>query len=406
MLTDAKCRNAKPADKPFKLADGGGLHLFVSPAGGRTWRFRYERTGVERLLTIGPYPAISLADARAARDTAKALLRAGQDPCAAKKDARVPVAIAFERGFEAIAREWHALHVPAWTARHAKEVLDSLAAHVFPAIGAKHLSLIKPPEVLEVIRAIEARPAVETARRVRQRISAVFCYAVAAGLCENDPAAPVKGALAPLKRSRQPALVELSDARDVLARAEAVPAHPATRLALRFLALTAVRPGEVRGARWSEFDGLDGDSPVWRIPAERMKMKRVHVVPLSGAALDVLTAARSIAGGAALVFPSSRHAHRPLSENAMGYLLNRAGYHHRHVPHGWRATFSTVMNERFPADRAVIDLMLAHLPKDHTEAAYNRAAHMKRRRELAVEWADLLSSGLAPAADLIEGARR
>ena len=208
-----------------------------------------------------------------------------------------------------------------------------------------------------------------------------------------------------MAKGRQPAVTELAEARAVLARAEAQPAHPLTRLALRLLALTAVRPGEIRGAAWAEFEGLDGAEPLWRVPAERMKARREHLVPLARQAVAALEAARPLSGRGPLVFPSARHAHRPMSENAIGYLLNRAGYHHRHVPHGWRATFATVMNERHRHDRQVIDLMLAHAPRDKTEGAYNRAAHLARRRELAQAWADLLLEGAPKAAELV-GARR
>jgi integrase len=171
------------------------------------------------------------------------------------------------------------------------------------------------------------------------------------------------------------------------------------------LALTVVRPGEIRGATWSEFEALDGSAPLWRIPAARMKAKREHLVPLARQAVDVLLATRPLTGRGPLVFPNARHAHRPMSENAIGYLLNRAGYHSRHVPHGWRATFSTVMNERFRADRHVIDLMLAHAPQDKTESAYNRALHLDRRRELVQVWADLLLDGALDSGALVHGRR-
>jgi integrase len=260
--------------------------------------------------------------------------------------------------------------------------------------------------VLKVLREIEDRPAPETARRVRQRVSAVFVYAIALGIGETDPAAIVRGAMAPVVKTRQPAITDLVEARAVLAAVEAQPAHPVTKLANRLLALTAVRPGELRGARWGEFEGLDGDQAVWRIPADRMKMKREHLVPLSRQAVAVIAATRTLTGRCPLVFPSSRHAHHPMSENAIGYLLNRAGYHGRHVPHGWRATFSSTMNETFRADRHVIDLMLAHAPKDKTEAAYNRALHMERRHELAQLWADLLLEGAMPLPQVVTGRRR
>lgn len=212
--------------------------------------------------------------------------------------------------------------------------------------------------------------------------------------------------MAPLVKGRQPAVVDLDEVREVLKRAEAVPAHPVTRLALRLLALTAVRPGEIRGAAWCEFERLDSSEPIWRVPAPRMKMKREHVVPLSRQAVEAIAAARPLTGRGPLVFPNARYAQRPMSENAIGYLLNRAGYHSRHVPHGWRASFSTIMNERHLHDRQIIDVMLVHAPRDKTEAAYNRAAHMNCQRELAQAWADLLLDGMPAAASLVGEPRR
>jgi integrase len=402
MLSDTSLRNAKAKPKAYKLVDSGGLHLHVTPAGARLWRWRYEIGGKERLLSLGRYPDMSLADARAARDRARTALRAGGDPAAQK---RAALTVAPERTFEAVARAWHGQQKPTWTEHHAKDVLRSLERDIFPALGKRDLAEITAPMVLDALRKIEARPAIETARRIRQRMSMVFVFAISSGLTETDPAAIVAGALKPVIKGRQPAVTDLDGAKEVLKDVESEIAFPITKLAMRFLALTAVRPGEVRGARWEEFSALDG-AALWTIPAERMKMKRPHIVPLSARAVEVIEAARLMSGKGPLVFPSSRNAQRPLSGNALGYLLNRAGYHGRHVPHGWRATFSSVMNERFPADRAVIDLMLAHQPADKTEAAYNRAIHMERRRELAQAWADLLMEGAPPAEDLTHGRRR
>jgi integrase len=406
MLTDAAIKAAKPAPKPYKLTDQAGLYLQVTSAGSKLWRMRYEFHRKEKLLSFGPYPYVSLAEARGRRDAAKRLLREGRDPSLEKKLERTRTRAALANGFESVARDWFGRMTPTWTERHAADVLTSLERDVFPQLGAMPISEISPPAVLAVLRMIEARPAIESARRVRQRMSAVFVYGIASGICQTDPAAIVQGAMAPLIKGRQPAIVDLDEAREVLRRAEGVPAHPVTKLALRLLALTAVRPGEIRGAAWSEFEQLDGGEALWRIPAPRMKMKQEHVVPLSRQAVAVIAAVRLLTGRGPLVFPNARHAHRPMSENAIGYLLNRAGYHSRHVPHGWRATFSTIMNERYFGDRLVIDLMLAHAPRDKVEAAYNRAAHMPRRRELAQAWADLLLQQMPPAATLIDGRRR
>lgn len=419
MLTDVAARKAKPAEKPYKLADAGGLFLFITPAGGKLWRLKYrypDHKGAlrEKLLSIGPYPDIGLAEAREARDAAKRLLRDGRDPGVAKR-LRVAENVASAADtFEVTAREWHALKAPQWEAVHAADVLTSLERDVFPVIGRDPVRGIEAPAVLDLLRGIEKRGSVETAHRVRQRISAVFVYAIAKGVAKDDPAAIVKGALKPVVRGKQPAITDLDEAREMLRRAEGMPAHPVTKVALRFLALTVVRPGTLVDTPWEELADLDPAAPVWRIPPGRMKMRlhhkadatREHWVPLVPQAMDCLAVLRKLSGRGLLVFPNARHPHRPMSENAIGYLLNRAGYHQRHVPHGWRATFSTILNERFKADRQVIDLMLAHVPKDKVEAAYNRAAHLERRRELAQTWADLLLDGFPPAASLIEGRRR
>jgi integrase len=298
-----------------------------------------------------------------------------------------------------------------WTPVHAADVIHSLERDVFPEVGVLPVTEITAPIVLAVLRKIEDRPAIETAHRVRQQMSAVFTYAIASGKGENDPAATVKGAMAPLKKGRQPAVTDLEEARAMLRKAEAEPAHAVTKLALRLSALTALRPGTLTTTPWAEFDDVTDD--VWRIPALRMKLKlshksdeaRDHLVPLSKQAF-VIAVLRTITGDGPLAFPNTRHAHKPLSENAIGYLLNRAGYHSRHVPHGWRSTFSTVMNEKFPADRAVIDLMLAHTPQNAIEGAYNRASHLKRRKELAQIWADLILQKAKPAKALLEGPHR
>lgn len=309
---------------------------------------------------------------------------------------------------------------------HADDVLTSMERDVFPAIGALPIGEIDAPMLLDLLRKVERRGAIETAKRLRQRISSVFSYALSIGIARDDPAAILAKALAPLrKKGRQPAVTEVEELRDLLRKAESSGAYPVTLYASRLLALTAVRPGIVRGAEWAEIQGVsweeDTPSPgaVWHIPSARMKLVLHrkdevafdHVVPLTPQAVDVLRAVRQLSGRGNLIFPGQRHAHRPLSENAIGYLYNRVGWHGRHVPHGWRAAFSTVMNERAKAvgregDRAVIDLMLAHVPTNKVESAYNRALFMDRRREIANDWAQLLMEGSKPAADLLTIERR
>nr|WP_313958559.1 site-specific integrase [Novosphingobium sp. 9] len=281
--------------------------------------------------------------------------------------------------------------------------------------------------MLKTLREVEARGSIETAKRLRQRISSIYAYAISEGIVSMDPAAVVGKALKPLpKKGKQPAITDPDEARQVLIAAEASGASPVTKLASRLLALTQARPGMVRGAEWSEFEGIDWEDkafgpalPLWRIPAARMKLVMdlkdeqsfEHLVPLCWQAVDVLRAVRRLTGRGRLVFPGQRHSHRPLSENAIGYLYNRVGFFGRHVPHGWRSSFSTTMNsiavkQKRIADPAVIELMLAHVPENKVKAAYDRAGHMERRRELSQEWADLLMKSMAPADELLGGARR
>lgn len=404
MLTDAQVRKAKPREKPFKLTDSNGLHLYVTPAGGRTWRYRYEIAGREKVLTIGAYPMISLAEARSVRDTARRALADGRDPAVLKRQQRLRIASG-EHAFEAVARDWHAkVKAPQVSARHAADILAALERDIFPEIGRAQVTEIEPPDALAALRRLEARGAIETAHRVRGWVSEIFVYAIASGIARSDPAAIVKGALLPVtRRGRQPAITDLGGLRDVLARGEAVPAYPQVRLALRLLALTAKRPGEVRAARVAEFEDLDGEAPLWVIPAERMKMKRDFIEPLSPAAAEVARLAIRLAGRGELLFPSPRRPAIPISENAIGYLLNRAGFHNRHVPHGFRASFSTILNEQFPERRDIIDFALAHAPKDKVEAAYNRALYLDERRALATDWAAMILEGLGGAETLLEG---
>lgn len=404
MLTEAKIKNAKAKDgKPVKLADYGGLILFVSGTGLKYWRWRYSYGGKEKVLSIGCYPAISLLEARASRDAARVKLDRGVDPSVEKQVRRAAGVAALNNSFQALALAWHAKKLPSWTPQHADNVLDSLASDVFPKIGGLPIAEIDAPAVLSVLREIEKRGAIETAHRVRQRMSAVFVYGIASGVCSTDPAAIVGGAMETVQKGRQPAITDLDAARAMLGKTEIMPASPITRLALRFLALTAVRSGEMRGATWDgEFEGLEGDSPLWRIPAIRMKMRVEHLVPLSPPAVEVLLTLQKITGRGPLCFPTTRNSHTPLSENSVGYLLNRAGYKGQHVPHGWRSTFSTVMNERYRLDQPVIDLMLAHKPKDAVESAYNRALHIDRRRELSNIWAGLIMEGGNPINRLLD----
>lgn len=410
MLTDVKARKAGATNKAYKLFDGGGLFLYVTPKGAKLWRMKYRYRGKEKLLSFGPYPEVSLAEARQKRDEARSMLRAGQDPALGLVRTGEPS----EASFEAVARQWWERTKVRWRPDHANRVWNSLKTEVFPVIGPLPIKIITPTQALDVIRRIEARGALDVAQRIRQRMSAVFVFGIASGLADNDPAGIIKGAIVKPKAIPQPAITSLEGVRQVLRDVEAIKAQDMTKLAMRFLALTVVRSNELRGTRWREFKRLDwlpgSDAgaletcpwPHWIIPAERMKGgQRAHVVPLSRQAIETLQALHEINGRWDYVFPNLRSTLKPMSENALGYLLNRAGYHHRHVPHGWRASFSTIMNTRFHHEQQVIDAILSHVNKNAVEAVYNRAAHLERRRYLLQEWADMLLQGFPSAASLI-----
>jgi integrase len=452
-LNDAKVKAAKPKAAAYKLSDAGQLFLHVTPAGGKHWRMNYtfgrnaNGKPAQKTLTIGPYPVVSLGEAREARDAAKRILLDGRDPAVVKQLTRQDRSAAADNTFQVVGERWFQLKsgwslakldawraehgsarvrdaanwsdpkVRGWSAVHPDDVLKALRRDAFPALGALPMADIDTPKILDLLHSIEKRGAIESAHRLRQRISDIFTYAMAAKICHADPApASLTKVLQTAPRARkQPSIVDgtqdnaerLRRVRKLLADVEAERTRAGTKFAMRLLALTAVRPGEIAGAEWTEFEDLDGPAPLWRIPAARMKgdldrkaeVGGDHLVPLSRQAVEVLAALRPLSGRYALLFPGERFSHRPMSENTLNALLKRAGYTSRHVPHGFRAAFSTIMNERDESednDRAVIELMLAHVPGNKVEAAYNRAAYMGRRRDLAQAYADLIIVGLEP----------
>ena len=416
MLTEVAIRNAQPGMRERKLADGAGLYLSILPTGFKGWRWKYRIGGREKRLVIGPYPLISIKRARELRDDARRQLLLGIDPGAVKQATLRRVKLGDT--FEAVARTWHAGKSITLAPRYAKEVLARLEANAFPRFGSMALDEITPPIVLAAMRAIEARGARTMAQEVRGHISEVFVWAIAAGLTENDPAAIIRKALSPAPGGRRPALLTVIEAREPIAAIDAVKlAEPGTKLASRLLALTAVRPGVLRLAEKAEFQDLDGALPLWRIPAEKMKLSRERkadaaydfVVPLARQAVATVKAAIAASQHRHLLFPGDRRG-QPMSDSTLSQLYLDAGYRGRHVPHGWRATFSTIMNERAatdgrPEDRAIVDLMLAHMPGD-VEAAYNRAAYLPRRREIAQAWADDLMEGLPGPETLVPPGKR
>ncbi|WP_424139217.1 tyrosine-type recombinase/integrase [Roseomonas chloroacetimidivorans] len=403
MLTDKEVRAAEPRAKSYRISDEKGLHLQVEPNGSKLWRYRYEVATAagrkEKMLALGKYPAVGLGAARKARDAARRLLDEGKDPGLEKRVARASVVTEAASTFEEFGRAWYAQEEPHWVPEHRKMVLSTLENDVFPVLGKLPINRITPPMVLDLLRRVEARKAVSIAHRIRQRMSAIFVYAIAAGVGESDPAAIVARALKKKPNGQRPAVGTLAEAQAVLRAAEGQRAQVATHLAHRFLALTAVRQNEMTDARWGEMEGLDGPEPLWRIPKERMKgeegERHEHKVPLSRQAVEILLAAGQINGRNGYVFRHYYEPARGMSPSTIEHLLVKSGQRGKHVPHGWRAAFSTIMNSRHPneQDRAVVDLMLAHKRGNKVEAAYNRSAYMERRRELAQEWADLLLEG-------------
>tara|TARA_R110002072_G_scaffold38314_5_gene110930 strand:- start:910 stop:2091 length:1182 start_codon:yes stop_codon:yes gene_type:complete len=392
----------------------------VLPSGTKTWRQKYSFGGKEKQLTHGRYPELSLKEARVLRDKAKALLRASVDPGAKakeKRDIRQGRATQGET-FRTAARRWHTLQSHGWKERHADHVWAALEADVLPELGERAISDLKAADIREVIEAIQDRGAIDQAHRSLMRISRIFQLAIVDGTVEANPAAALGAILKPVPKRKYPAILQLDVARSALKAFEEERHFPAVKLASRFLALTAARPGPLRYALPAEFEDLDGDEPRWVIPAAKMKLERAEseqesfafTIPLSRQAVEVVKSAIAEANGRTYLFPSAQHGLRPISENALNVAYRRsAQFAGRHVPHGWRSTFSTIMNERAadldrPGDRAVLDLMLGHKPAG-VEAHYNRAAYMPRRRLLAQEWADLISKGLVPPDRLREGPR-
>lgn len=434
MLTEMEARKAIAKERDYKLADAGGLHLFVSTTGHRSWRLKYRFGGKERRLVLGSYPEVSLKRARELRDDAKRALREGRDPGLETKRARLSRREGHKNTFEQFAREWHESQVPRWKKVHADDIMCSFERDLFPEIGGYPIDQIDEGLLLHALRKVEARGAIETARRLRQRAERVFRFAAGAGVKNSNPAVNVRDALKPaLPGKRWPALTDVEQIRLLIRDVDRAGASPVTRLASRFLALTAQRPGMIRHASWSEIEGVDwarpdGSSPdaVWRIPAPKMKQEMdlredeafEHVVPLTTESVEILRAVRPFSSSRGPIFPGGRDITTPLSENAIGYLYNREGWKGRHVPHGWRSSFSTIMNsrmerlspgsERLLVDRLVIDLMLAHTPSgmSASELRYNRSAYRERRRELAEDWAALILEGADTISLLSSGPRR
>lgn len=386
-LTDVAIRNAKAKAKPYKLADGGGLYVLVNPDGSKYWRLKYRYGGKEKLLALGVYPQVRVSEAREYRDEAKRVLKSNRDPSLVRKEQKRAAEISSANTFEAVAREWVEQQAHRWIAAHTKRVLDSLVDNAFPVLGFRPINEIGAPELLSALRKIESRGALETAHRVLQRCNAIFRYAISTGRCERNPAVDLRGALKAPKRANYAAL-SATDLPDFLNKLEVYDGHLQTKVALKLLVLTFVRSGELRAAEWSEFDLERAE---WRIPAERMKMRTPHIVPLSRQALNLLEQLKPLTGHGRFLFPNQSKPQACMSENTMLYALYRMGYHSRTTGHGFRATASTVLNEQgWKAD--AIERQLAHAERNKVRAAYHRSEYLEERRKMMQHWADYLEA--------------
>lgn len=398
-LTKLECdRAACPPGKPYaRLADGLGMYLEVTAAGGKYWRMKYRHGGKEKRLALGVYPEISLADARKRRDKARETLAAGDDPGQLKREAKLARALSDASTFEKVARQWWEQWKGPKSPRHADYVLRRLEADVFPVLGARPVDSITAPQLLAMAKRIESRGAIDIAKRALQTCSQIMRFAVAHGVIERNPGADVRpsDALKPREKENY-ARLDAREMPELLRKIEAYPGTPYTRLAMKLMALTFVRTGELIGARWAEFDL---EAAEWRIPAERMKMRTPHIVPLAPQAVDVLQALQTLSGGRALLFPGERDHERPMSNNTILAALKRMGYAGRMTGHGFRGVASTILHEQgYP--HHVIELQLAHQERDQVAAAYNHATYLRERRAMMTAWADHLDK-MRKGADVI-----
>lgn len=385
-LSDAALRGKLAAGRHF---DGGGLYVEVTATGRRYFRLKYRFNGREKLLALGVYPDVSLKEARERRDEARRTLARGEDPGELRKAEKAKTEHESRNTFQAVAEDWLAHQSASWADVTLERIRAGFAADVYPALGARPMASLKPRDVIEAVRKIEARGAGEQAARTLQRIRAVFRFAVVHERIEANPMLDLKPAelLKPRTVKHRAALAD-KDLPAYLAELDAYEGDPTTRAALRLLMLTALRPGELRSLRWVD---LDREAAELRIPAERMKMKAPHVVPLSRQALEVIEAQRAISGNADLIFPSPFYPARALSENTLNSALARMGYKGEHTAHGCRAVFSTVANEA-GHDADVIERQLAHRERNSVRAAYHRAEYLAERRNLMQWWADYLDA--------------
>lgn len=395
-LDATKIRNAKPREKKYKLADGGGLYLLVTPTGGKLWRMDYRFGGQRKELSFKTYPEVSLLDARKKRDTAREQIAAGIDPSEVKK---VEKAIAQEQAdtFKKIALEWHAAFKEKWSAAYAVRLLTRLEQDFFPFLGNTPIKEIKAPELLEVLRRVEIR-SVEQAHKLRGTCNKIFAYAIASGRGDTNPAAALQGTIKPLKHKHMAAPVEPKAVTEVLRAIDGFTGTFVVKCALQLAPMLFVRPGELRRAEWAEFNL---DAALWSIPAEKMKMRQAHLVPLPVQAIAILKALHPLTGGGTYLFPCLRSPLLPMSENTVNASLRRLGFDKDEITgHGFRAMARTMLHEILHFNPDAIEAQLAHAVPDRLGRAYNRTTHLAERKKMMQTWADYLD-GLKAGAQVI-----
>lgn len=382
-LTDLQVRKEKPSDKPRKLADGGGLYLLVNQA-GKYWRWKYRFEGKEKVMALGVYPDVSLAEAREAHQIARKLLASGADPMAERKQqAFAPAGTTFMQ----VARQWWDHWSPSRSARHADYVLRRMEADIFPALGQRPIGEIQAPELVRMTKMIEERGALDIAKRSLQTCGQIFRYAIAHGLATRNPATEIRpGDILVARRKQNYARVDAKELPALLRHIEVYQGSSVTRMAMKLIAMTFVRTSELIGARWDEFDL---ENARWDIPAERMKMKSPHIVLLSRQAVTLLQMLHTLTGHRDLLFPGERDFKKPMSNNTILKALERMGYKGRMTGHGFRGIASTILHEQgWPHEH--IELQLAHQERDDVSAAYNHALYLKPRAEMMQWWSDYL----------------
>ncbi|MFP1962938.1 tyrosine-type recombinase/integrase [Lonsdalea quercina] len=397
-LNARQVETAKPKDKPYKMADGGGLYLLVKTNGSRYWRLKYRIDGKEKLLALGVYPDVSLADARAKRDEARKGIAGGIDPLAVKKEQKVEREAQVKNTFQQIALEWHNIKVKKWSAGYASDILEAFNKDVFPFIGQRPIADIKPLELLNVLKKMEDRGATEKAKKVRQRCGEVFRYAIVTGRAVYNPAPDLTSAMQGHESTHYPFLTT----EELPAFFKALAGYSGSELivlAARLLIITGLRTGELRGALWSE---IDTKKALWEISAERMKMRRPHIIPLSTQALAIIEQIRAMTGLFPLLFPGRNDPSKTMSEASINQVFKRIGYTGRVTGHGFRHTMSTVLHEQ-GYNTAWIETQLAHVDKNAIRGTYNHAQYLDGRREMLQWYADYMVS-LENGSNVVQGA--